>query len=76
MRRIKGVSVRQMHDGSGDERKNIFAFSVPIMLELLLTSVIGTGTQYYLNGFSKDAVATVGSLSFITNIVVNIFSFR
>ena len=74
MRRIKGVSVRQMHDGSGDERKNIFAFSVPIMLELLLTSVIGTGTQYYLNGFSKDAVATVGSLSFITNIVVNLYS--
>lgn len=46
----------------------------PVVAELLLTGLINTGSQYFLNAFSTDAMAVVGSLSQIVSMVINLYT--
>lgn len=52
----------------------LFTMTWPIIVELLLTGFINTGSQYYLNAYSSYAVALVGSLSQVVNMVINLYS--
>ena len=46
----------------------------PVMVELLLTGFINTGSQFFLNAFSPEAVAATGSLSQVVNIIINLYT--
>lgn len=52
----------------------LFSMTWPIVLELLLTGFINTGSTYLLNRYSQDAVAVVGSLSQIVTLTVNLYT--
>lgn len=52
----------------------LFSMTWPIVLELLLTGFISTGSTYLLNRYSQDAVAVVGSLSQIVTLTVNLYT--
>ena len=56
------------------ERHMLLTYAWPILLELFLTSLIGTASNYYVNAFSGDAIAVVGSLSQIVNFVINLYT--
>ncbi|MGN0434462.1 MAG: MATE family efflux transporter [Bilifractor sp.] len=57
-----------------EERIRLLTFTLPILAELLVTCIISMGSQYYLNAYSKDAMAIVGSLSQIVNFVINLYT--
>lgn len=52
----------------------LFSMTWPVVVELLLTSLISTGTTYILNCYSQQAVAVVGSLSQIVSLVINLYT--
>lgn len=56
------------------ESVQLFQMTWPIILELLITGTINTGSTYLLNGYSQDAVAVVGSLSQIVTVTVNLYT--
>ncbi len=71
----KPISQREMDNSyRKEERFRLLSFSLPIMAELLLTCVISMGSQYYLNAYSKDDMAVVGSLSQVVNFVINLYT--
>ena len=55
--------------------RQLYNMTWPIALELILTGIINTASQYLLNAYSKDAMAVVGSLSQIVNLVINLYTF-
>lgn len=55
-------------------RHQILSMSWPIIVELLLTGIISTGTQYFLNAYSREAMTAVGSLSQVVSIAVNLYT--
>ena len=52
----------------------LFSMTWPVVIELLLTGLISTGSTYILNRYSQEAVAVVGSLSQIVNLVINLYT--
>ncbi len=52
----------------------LFSMTWPVVAELLLTSLISTGSTYILNCYSQEAVAVVGSLSQIVSLVINLYT--
>ncbi len=52
----------------------LFSMTWPVVAELLLTSLISTGSTYILNCYSQQAVAVVGSLSQIVSLVINLYT--
>ncbi len=52
----------------------LFSMTWPVAVELLLTSLISTGSTYILNCYSQEAVAVVGSLSQIVSLVINLYT--
>ncbi len=56
------------------ESAQLFQMTWPVVLELLITGVISTGSTYLLNGYSQGAVAVVGSLSQIVTVTVNLYT--
>jgi len=56
------------------ETEQLISMTWPVILELLLTGVINTGSQYYLNAYSSDAVAVEGSLSQVVSFAGNLYT--
>ena len=56
------------------ETGQLISMTWPVILELLLTGVINTGSQYYLNAYSSDAVAVQGSLSQVVSFASNLYT--
>lgn len=56
------------------QSERLFSMTWPIVVELLITGLINTGSTYLLNRYSREAVAVVGSLSQIVTLTVNLYT--
>lgn len=67
----------EIHSGKNKmkpKEATLSSLSWPVVVELLVTGLINTASQYILNAFSTDAMAVVGSLSQVVSLIINLYT--